>query len=244
MGIVFLPLFRAGVVYSGRGTLEARIALSPSRLVSWYWRRDSTSVVAGRIARFTRLHRGRWNHHGNSAIDEETPHGFFLWWERADDLPVLIDRGSTTQCSTTAWTACVLAPLASPWVDTPSLWWRVQERTWTRWSATAKAGTRIPVPSYRGGSVLDGNPGAACRDGSSIPRIHGTGIAFRTPTHACDRFLRWHPLRGCPLRRVALERLGSCSHHRREQIRRLLRSQTLNASLRHFPMSDSTYSQV
>ena len=32
------------------------------------------------------------NHHGNNAIDEETPHGFFLWWERADDLRVLIDR--------------------------------------------------------------------------------------------------------------------------------------------------------
>ena len=27
------------------------------------------------------------NHHGNTAIDEKTPHGFFLWWERASVTP-------------------------------------------------------------------------------------------------------------------------------------------------------------
>ena len=32
------------------------------------------------------------NHHGNTAIDEKTPHGFFLWWERATDLERLIDH--------------------------------------------------------------------------------------------------------------------------------------------------------
>jgi predicted dienelactone hydrolase len=32
------------------------------------------------------------NHHGNTAIEEKTPHGFFLWWERAEDLRRLIDR--------------------------------------------------------------------------------------------------------------------------------------------------------
>ncbi|MCH2172861.1 alpha/beta fold hydrolase [Myxococcota bacterium] len=31
------------------------------------------------------------NHHGNTAIEEKTPHGFFLWWERATDLSRLID---------------------------------------------------------------------------------------------------------------------------------------------------------
>lgn len=31
------------------------------------------------------------NHHGNTAIEEKTPHGFFLWWERAEDLRRLID---------------------------------------------------------------------------------------------------------------------------------------------------------
>jgi len=32
------------------------------------------------------------NHHGNTAIEGKTPHGFFLWWERARDLQRLIDR--------------------------------------------------------------------------------------------------------------------------------------------------------
>lgn len=32
------------------------------------------------------------NHHGNTAIEEKTPHGFFLWWERARDLHRLIDH--------------------------------------------------------------------------------------------------------------------------------------------------------
>lgn len=32
------------------------------------------------------------NHHGNTAIEEKTPHGFFLWWERAKDLQRLIDH--------------------------------------------------------------------------------------------------------------------------------------------------------
>ena len=32
------------------------------------------------------------NHHGNNVIEEKTPHGFFLWWERATDLERLIDR--------------------------------------------------------------------------------------------------------------------------------------------------------
>ena len=32
------------------------------------------------------------NHHGNTAIEKKTPHGFFLWWERAEDLQRLIDR--------------------------------------------------------------------------------------------------------------------------------------------------------
>ncbi len=32
------------------------------------------------------------NHHGNTAIDEKTPHGFFLWWERATDLERLVDH--------------------------------------------------------------------------------------------------------------------------------------------------------
>ena len=32
------------------------------------------------------------NHHGNTAIEEKTPHGFFLWWERAKDLQRLIDQ--------------------------------------------------------------------------------------------------------------------------------------------------------
>ena len=32
------------------------------------------------------------NHHGNTAIEAGTPHGFFLWWERALDLQRLIDR--------------------------------------------------------------------------------------------------------------------------------------------------------
>ncbi len=32
------------------------------------------------------------NHHGNTAIEEKTPHGFFLWWERARDLQRLIDH--------------------------------------------------------------------------------------------------------------------------------------------------------
>jgi len=32
------------------------------------------------------------NHHGNNAIEEKTPHGFFLWWERATDLQRLIDQ--------------------------------------------------------------------------------------------------------------------------------------------------------
>lgn len=31
------------------------------------------------------------NHHGNNAIEEKTPHGFFLWWERPKDLRRLID---------------------------------------------------------------------------------------------------------------------------------------------------------
>jgi predicted dienelactone hydrolase len=32
------------------------------------------------------------NRHGNTAIEEKTPHGFFLWWERAVDLRRLIDQ--------------------------------------------------------------------------------------------------------------------------------------------------------
>jgi predicted dienelactone hydrolase len=32
------------------------------------------------------------NHHGNTAIEKKTPHGFFLWWERALDLQRLIDK--------------------------------------------------------------------------------------------------------------------------------------------------------
>lgn len=32
------------------------------------------------------------NHHGNNALEPYIPHGFLLWWERAQDLTALIDR--------------------------------------------------------------------------------------------------------------------------------------------------------
>ena len=143
------------------------------------------------------------NHHGNNAIDEETPHGFFLWWERADDLRVLIDRVLEDPMFDDRVDRLRIGAAGFSLADTPSLRWRVQERTWTRWSASAMGETRIPVASCRRRLRSRWKPWCSISKrilDSANPWI---GIAFRTPIHGYGRSLRWRRPRGCPSRRSA-----------------------------------------
>ena len=92
VGNRFFPLFEAGWAIPG-AALSARDQQYPLIVLS----HGTGGAVAQLSWLAEALASGGYivaavNHHGNTAIERKTPHGFFLWWERATDLERLIDR--------------------------------------------------------------------------------------------------------------------------------------------------------
>jgi len=91
-GLPFAPLFRAGwaaldaelepgderfpliVLSHGTGGAAAQLA----------WLAEGLAARGAIVAAI--------NHHGSTAVEPYTPHGFVLWWERATDVSAVIDR--------------------------------------------------------------------------------------------------------------------------------------------------------
>ena len=92
IGNRFFPIFKAGwaipdAALSDRNARYPLIVLSHGTggaVAQLAWLADALASGGYIVAAV--------NHHGNTAIEEKTPQGFFLWWERATDLERLIDR--------------------------------------------------------------------------------------------------------------------------------------------------------
>src|SRR5262249_9187393 len=86
------PLFSAG-----RAARDARIAASPARfpLVTLSHGTGGTAAIVAWLGTALASHGyvvAAVNHPGNNGLEQYTPQGFTLWWERAKDISVVIDH--------------------------------------------------------------------------------------------------------------------------------------------------------